>query len=308
MPIKTSPPSRLPTPTCGSTSSPTTTPVSPAPGGPGPGLRGARDRRSGSHPVPGGRTHRRPRQCRRPRGRPLQLAKQPGRRTCARLRVIVRRHPGWRPTPCGAARSAWAATTPPAPLSWRPRLVGHPAHAPTASRRCADSPPPRSRSRPPGSRVLVEALACRRAPGPERSRRLSKPSGHFICQQHPVTHPVTRPGRISADNASPRRHDRVHRALADPGAGGAGPGLGPERERARCARSFRMTSSRAAWRSAAAGPHNAGMPAHQWRRIIVHTAPPTREMSWGPAWRFRAERWGRTDVVAPERTATGPSR
>jgi len=36
-------------------------------GGPGPGRRGARDRRPGSHPVPGGRAHRRPRQCRRPR-------------------------------------------------------------------------------------------------------------------------------------------------------------------------------------------------------------------------------------------------
>jgi len=60
---------------------------------------------------------------------------------------------------------------------------------------------------------------------------------------------VNRPriGRISADGVSRRRHDGPPRPRgADPegavlDSGGPGPGLCPERARARCARIFRMT-------------------------------------------------------------------
>ena len=36
----------------------------------------------------------------------------------------------------------------------------------------------------PQPRAAAAALACRWAPGPERTDHLSKPSGHFTCQQH----------------------------------------------------------------------------------------------------------------------------
>jgi hypothetical protein len=38
----------------------------------------------------------------------------------------------------------------------------------------------------------------------------------MLCGHTRAVNPVTRPGRTSEDVTSPRRHDGVHRALADP--------------------------------------------------------------------------------------------
>ena len=60
-------------------------------------------------------------------GRALQFAKQRGRRSCAGLRVTVRRHLSGAHR-CGAVRSAWAGTTPRAG-----RWTGRAPNSPTPS-------------------------------------------------------------------------------------------------------------------------------------------------------------------------------
>jgi hypothetical protein len=124
-------------------------------------------------------------------GVPLQLPKQPGRRTCARLRLSVRRpsigtHSVWGgPQRLGrydVTGARLAASTPRRP----PRLRAHHLTAPP------DGPRPRSRFPPPGSRAPVgPSLAD--WPGPERTDHWSKPSGHFTCQHQPRS-PASPPG------------------------------------------------------------------------------------------------------------------
>jgi hypothetical protein len=106
----------------------------------------------------------------------LQLAKQPGRRTCAGLRVTVRRHlegrhSVWRGTQCLGHYDATGQ-----PLDG-PRPKNARAHLPQE---------PRSRRRP---YLDIPRTGDRRGPrlptGPraDRTDHVPKPSGHFTCHQ-----------------------------------------------------------------------------------------------------------------------------
>ena len=146
-------------------------------------------------------------------GLALQIPKQPGRRTCAGVRITVRQHLDggysvWRGSQCWAAYDADGRLRPRPSGGYRdtgplPRRASTRLLAPRSPRR----PPLRAdRRRPaPPRRVSPDPILG----PPERTDHLSKPSGHFTCQQH-------RPGagRISTNDASPRRHDGVRRALA----------------------------------------------------------------------------------------------
>src|SRR6266508_2532462 len=134
----------------------------------------------------------------------LQLAKQPGRRTGAGRRV----------TQC----------------------LGHY----DATGRPLDGPPariwPQSHVRDGGhtwlspTRAAAVALASPSAPEPDRTDHLSKPSGHFTCQQHADTPSLTRawcspvPARACAASSSGSRGARPRRR--------SGRRCGPRRERA----------------------------------------------------------------------------
>ena len=86
--------------------------------------------------------------------------------------------------------------------------------------------------------------------------------------------PARGPAGSAADVTSPRRHDGVHRALAEPirarAARGRDSALTGPSPGARGVSGSRQ--DRAAWRSAAADPHNASTPEHQsrtlWRRLL----------------------------------------
>ena len=181
-------------------------------GRPGPGLRPAARRRPRPHPVPEEERTVGLDNVVDLRGRPpaTRQAARPAhlRAACASPCAAT----SMAPTPSGAARSAWAATTPrPAPRGVYASAADRAARIAPRRRRSLPPPPPPSPHRLTRPRA---ALACPSAPGPERTDHLSKPSGHFTC-------------RISVDVISPHRHDGVHRALAVPIRIRAGePGLG----------------------------------------------------------------------------------
>ena len=128
----------------------------------------------------------------------LQVAEQPGRRSCAGLRVTVRRHltgehTVWRGPQCLGRYDAQGRPLDgprprlPKPLQPRPRPLraSRPknAHAHLASE-ARPTRPPRSHHSP--SRAIPRRRHGPRLPSvpvSERTDDVSKPSGHFICQQ-----------------------------------------------------------------------------------------------------------------------------
>jgi len=123
---------------------------------------------------------------------PLQLARQPGRRPCTGLQVLVRRHltgqhSVWHGLRCLGYYGAAAAPQPAAPSTEeRTRPFG--SASPIGE-------PPRSRYRPAGGSLSPP----QRSPPPDWSQTLS---GQITCQNPPDISPVTNRG-----DGAPQRDD-----------------------------------------------------------------------------------------------------
>ncbi len=198
----------------------------------------------------------------------------------------------------------------------QPVSVGTPSSLwsgpPPGTRRPAGRESPSGR---PLSSALIasEAPAGRRAPGRGDNPRvdLGDARGRPAWSDTGGQTTAKALGRSGRRRSGRRRAARKARAaVRRPAAGASAPGL--QRAPGRSARVAPAAgaASRAAcgWPRSAGGRRSADSAGHRRRRIVSHTEPPTREMPGAPGAARSLGGRHRMDVVARERTATGPSR